>query len=247
MADLRAIVVTVHGTWARGAPWAKADLRLARAVVQWFAGRGVTATVAPFQWSGRNSVAARRAAGATLADCLDTISSREPRTSLYVIAHSHGGSVFGYTAKLRPDIVDKVDGFIALATPWIGIEPCSYAMALRKMLIKLTLYAALAAMMLPLTLLFIYLITGEIPSIFPPPPPPPPPIPFPQVGCPEFEVPQVEVPQIEVPQIETGPSHTPPWGRIMRKIVAGIFFVSRIFSSHWMCGLFLAPFCVALD
>jgi alpha-beta hydrolase superfamily lysophospholipase len=138
----RAVLVTVHGTFARGAPWAKVGSMLARTVMQWFAERGGTATVMPFQWSGRNSIAARRAAGASLAECLDRIRHDDPQAALYVIAHSHGGSVVAYATKLRPEIVHKVDGFVALATPWVGLEPCSYAAALREILAKLTVYAA---------------------------------------------------------------------------------------------------------
>jgi alpha-beta hydrolase superfamily lysophospholipase len=144
---VRAILVTVHGTWAAGAPWAAPDSPLGRAVCQWYAGRGVAATIVPFQWSGRNSIAARRAAGASLADFLDRISRENPQTSLYVIAHSHGGSVFSYATMLRPEVIRQVDGFIALATPWVGLEPCSYAVALRTMLAKLALYLAFAAVL----------------------------------------------------------------------------------------------------
>ena len=136
----RAVLVTVHGTFARGAPWAEPGSILARSVIQWFAKRGRTATVIPFQWSGRNSIAARRAAGTTLSECLSRIREENPQSALYVIAHSHGGSVFAYAIKRQPDLINKVDGFVALATPWVGLEPCSYAAALRDMLVTLTLY-----------------------------------------------------------------------------------------------------------
>lgn len=140
-----AVLVTVHGTCARGASWAKPDSIMARALVDWFTHRGEVATVMPFDWSGRNSIAARRTAGASLVKCLERIHHQHPEAALYVIAHSHGGSVFGYSIKMHPEIVDLIDGFVALATPWVGVTPCSYAGALRKMLGMLALYAAYAA------------------------------------------------------------------------------------------------------
>lgn len=150
-----AVLVTVHGTWATGAAWAKADSELARAVVEWFAERGANASVVPFQWSGRNSVAARRTAGASLAEHLGRIQRDNPSVSLYVIAHSHGGSVFAYATKFKPEIVDKIDGFIALATPWVGMEVCNYAIALRGILAKLTLYSIFATILVVLPFIFI--------------------------------------------------------------------------------------------
>jgi hypothetical protein len=112
--------------------------------------------VIPFEWSGRNSIAARRTAGASLVEHLDRIRYSHPSAAIYVIAHSHGGSVFAYSAKLRPEIVDQVDGFVGLATPWVGVEPCTYAVALRKMLGKLALFVVYAASLLALMALIFW-------------------------------------------------------------------------------------------
>ena len=144
----RAVLVTVHGTWASEAPWTRPDSALGRAMLEWFAGRGIAATVVAFEWSGRNSIAARRAAGASLAERLEHIHRTDPLAALYVIAHSHGGSVFAYATERRPEIVDEVDGFIALATPWIGLRPCTYAPALREMLAHVGLYIGFVATLL---------------------------------------------------------------------------------------------------
>jgi pimeloyl-ACP methyl ester carboxylesterase len=149
------VVVTVHGTWARRAPWAQEGSALARSVARWFADQGVATSILPFEWSGRNSISARRRAGVHLAELLTRIRDEHPRARIYVIAHSHGGSVFAYAATHRPDIVLGVNGFIALATPWIGARPCTFAEPLRSMLLKLVLY--------PILLLLIaasYLVVG---------------------------------------------------------------------------------------
>jgi hypothetical protein len=140
----------VHGTFARGALWAKPDSKIARAVSDWFDQQDVSAAIVPFEWSGRNSIVARRTAGAALVEHLGRIRHDHPSAAIYVIAHSHGGCVFAYSVKLRPEIVDQVDGFIGLATPWVGVEPCTYAVALRKMLAKLALFVVYAGSLLAL-------------------------------------------------------------------------------------------------
>jgi len=145
---MQVVLLTVHGTWAAAADWAKPDSALSTQIRGWFAKRGVSATVVPFEWSGRNSLSARQAGGAALAERIDQICRDERPAALYVIAHSHGGSVFAHAVKSRPDIIDQVDGFVALATPWIGLHRCGYAVAFREMLAYLGLYVAFVAILL---------------------------------------------------------------------------------------------------
>ena len=73
--------------------------------------RGGSAVVVPFSWSGKNSVAARRKAGTELADRLLELRREAPSRAIYVIAHSHGGSVFAYAMKEEPGLADHIDGF----------------------------------------------------------------------------------------------------------------------------------------
>jgi hypothetical protein len=105
--------------------------------------RGGSAAVVPFSWSGKNSVAARREAGTALARRLLELRREDPLRAIYVIAHSHGGSVFAYALKEEPGLADHIDGFIALATPWIAVQPCAYALALRTLLFSAVLYLSL--------------------------------------------------------------------------------------------------------
>ena len=139
--------MTVHGTWARKARWAQRDSEIAKAIQEWYVNRGSSAVVEPFGWSGRNSLAARRRAGEELAKHLDLIRIDNPEAAVYVIAHSHGGGVFAHMTRARPDAAAMVDGFIALATPWIGVTPRAYAAALREHLAKLLLFGFFIATM----------------------------------------------------------------------------------------------------
>lgn len=87
-------------------------------------------------------MAERIRAGAHLAERLEQLRRDEPDAAIYVIAHSHGGSVFAHAMKIRPTCVDQIDGFIALATPWLDVRPCSYATDLRQLTTRLALVAA---------------------------------------------------------------------------------------------------------
>jgi Lecithin:cholesterol acyltransferase len=141
----QAILVTVHGTWARRASWAQADSVLGKAMLHWFAQRQVNAIVSPFEWSGRNAVAARQAAGGALLRHIDDLRLAHPAATVHVVAHSHGGSVLAYALKQRPELREHIAGFVALATPWIDVVPYGYGPALRAMLARLLLYAVFAA------------------------------------------------------------------------------------------------------
>lgn len=137
------VFLTVHGTWAGAARWAQPVSVLGRALVESARERGETAVVVPFSWSGKNSVAARREAGAGLARRLLELRREDPSRAIYVVAHSHGGSVFAYAMKEEPGLADHINGFIALATPWIAVQPCGYALALRTLLFSAVLYLLL--------------------------------------------------------------------------------------------------------
>ena len=137
------LFLTVHGTWAGAARWTQPDSMLGRALLQSARERGGSAVVVPFSWSGKNSVAARRKAGTELADRLLELRREAPSRAIYVIAHSHGGSVLAYAMKEEPGLADHIDGFIALATPWISVQPCGYALALRRLLSNAVFYLSL--------------------------------------------------------------------------------------------------------
>lgn len=138
------VLITVHGTFASDAAWARAESALSRSILQWFAARGRVAAVISFQWSGRNTVHARQTAGADLAGYLRKVHQESPQAALYVIAHSHGGSVVAFALKRDPEIADWIDGFVALATPWVAVSPASYAAPLRDMLNRMVLFMASA-------------------------------------------------------------------------------------------------------
>jgi hypothetical protein len=138
---VRAIVVTVHGTWAASASWTRGDSPLGQALIRFFAERETKLQILPYLWSGKNTVKARAEAGARLAALLLAIARDNHEASLHVIAHSHGGSVLAYALKHRPELAAKIAGFVALATPWLDVDVHGYAVSLRSMLAKMLLFA----------------------------------------------------------------------------------------------------------
>ncbi|MGO9530950.1 MAG: serine aminopeptidase domain-containing protein [Syntrophobacteraceae bacterium] len=149
----KAHVITVHGTFAHAAKWAQPNSTLAHSIIQWFAERNIDATIVPFTWSGKNLIEARRSAGDDLLDLLDRVRIDYPQSTIFIIAHSHGGSVVAYALKKRPEAIKEIAGFVALATPWIGITTSSFAVQLRSLLIKFITYVLFfvgAELLLPL-------------------------------------------------------------------------------------------------
>lgn len=106
------MVILVHGTWGRRAPFAFADSDFCRQVRS-FLGREVN--FERFEWSGGNSHESRIAAGADLARMMSELRGQHPGSALYVIAHSHGGNLALYAARQagRP-----FDGMCFLSTPF---------------------------------------------------------------------------------------------------------------------------------
>ena len=66
-----------------------------------------------FEWSGSNSIEARRKAAAALRQHLANARWRRPEAQHFVVAHSHGGNVALESIEDQP-----VSGLVTLATPF---------------------------------------------------------------------------------------------------------------------------------
>lgn len=109
------LILLVHGTFARGAEWARADSRLSRALMARLDG---LVCVEPFEWSGSPTASARFEAAERLARRLEDNATCSPSTLRFVIAHSHGGNIALYA--LRDDsVAANVDGLACMATPFL--------------------------------------------------------------------------------------------------------------------------------
>lgn len=110
-------ITLVHGTFARGASWTQKGSNLRRFLSRTNE-RGIEFSV--FEWSGRNTFSARRAAAEALYSHLVSQCDTHPDADHYVIAHSHGGNIAVDALDWR--LADKVKGLICLCTPFLRIS-----------------------------------------------------------------------------------------------------------------------------
>ncbi|MGZ2257697.1 esterase/lipase family protein [Roseobacter sp. A03A-229] len=117
--DADASVFLVHGTFARGAAWTQPGSPLRDAVA-----RGVGGPVAfhNILWSGRNSVAARRAASDDLQQAVARSLKRHPDRRHLVVAHSHGGNIAMQALSRSADLRARCQ-LICLSTPFLVLRP----------------------------------------------------------------------------------------------------------------------------
>jgi hypothetical protein len=133
------LVTLVHGTFARRAAWTMPDSSLSRALSL---GPGKGILVRRFEWSGWNSIGARRAAARDLHLDLTEVARRFPRARHIVIGHSHGGNVALDAMRLSQALL--TDGLICLATPVLTPLRRSFG-AGEEMTVLTSFFVALAA------------------------------------------------------------------------------------------------------
>jgi hypothetical protein len=110
----RLVVTLVHGTFAKGAAWTQEGSPIWRALKERF---GDGAKIQRFDWSARNTHAARLTAGSELAQFLDASAAQDPGARNVVISHSHGGNVAIYA--LKDAAPGSLTDIVFLATPFI--------------------------------------------------------------------------------------------------------------------------------
>lgn len=108
-------LILVHGTWAQNAPWTQETSPIVTALRNEFVS---IKSVKRIDWSGRNSFAARFDAREKLVALLSSI---PPGEKAIICAHSHGGGAVCYALQERPELADKIEGLVFLATPF-----CTY-------------------------------------------------------------------------------------------------------------------------
>lgn len=124
------IVTLVHGTFARGlflrrplAAWTDSRSDLRAAIADALRPRKVQFAI--FNWSGGNSMHARRDAGFALVAFLLELFARFPKAHHHIVAHSHGGNIAMYA--LRTDTIrSRIQSVTCLSTPFLHVVPRRY-------------------------------------------------------------------------------------------------------------------------
>jgi hypothetical protein len=154
---MKVVVTLVHGTWGRGflaaydkcvkrhAPWTEDEALLVRTMRS---ALGPAVVISRFDWSGRNSHRARLQAARDLATHLTSLVEQYPHAAHAIVAHSHGGNVALYALHMS-GLVDRVNGIVSMATPFVILGAHQWTAARLALLkvAKLTPFAFLLALM----------------------------------------------------------------------------------------------------
>ena len=112
---MRPVVLLVHGTFARNAPWTRPNSLLCRALRASLNNPDLRSV----EWSGRNTFRARTEAAESIASCIQAVDSDTP---IAIICHSHGGSAVAYGIRQCPNAFRNVRTVVCLATPFFGFS-----------------------------------------------------------------------------------------------------------------------------
>lgn len=111
----QAVVWLVHGTFAPNAPWTRKGSKLRQKIVQSIEG---DVQFRIFNWSGRNSIVARRKASNRLTQELIASVNEKRGVPHYVVAHSHGGNIAMRTISSSSHLATNVR-LVCLSTPFL--------------------------------------------------------------------------------------------------------------------------------
>lgn len=115
------VVVLVHGTWAQDAGWMRDSSTFCTTLEDELKNLGAQSIVLirDFVWSGLNTYRARQEAAAELNKKLYAVIGDFPRSSVFVVAHSHGGNVALRALRDSPRLKARISGVVCIATPFL--------------------------------------------------------------------------------------------------------------------------------
>ena len=112
------IFIMVHGTQAKGTAWIRRDSLISKGLVTAFE----NADIVPFKWSGINSHTARLLAARRLNKTVRKLGTAFPARPIYILAHSHGGTVALYSLRSE-ELQSRISGLICMGTPFLRCMP----------------------------------------------------------------------------------------------------------------------------
>lgn len=86
---------------------------------------------------------------------------------IYIVAHSHGGSVVAYAFREYPQVDSYVDGVITLATPWITARPDRFAAENRVLLFRFSSFLLLTILILSILPMLVVPLAESASPYFP--------------------------------------------------------------------------------
>jgi len=114
--------ILIHGTFARNADWTQEGSAFREALSSHFPKGSTPLCFETLLWSGWNTRRSRFTASEALHKLITRLKKDRPDEEVILIGHSHGGSIIAYCAKIYPEIMKNVSGFVFLSTPFIAIR-----------------------------------------------------------------------------------------------------------------------------
>lgn len=114
-------LVLIHGTFAQNTPWVKKGSRF-RQTLEALQSQKRKIVFDEFMWSGKNKLSDRICAAQALAEEILSHKIIDSDDRIFLVGHSHGGSIISLLLKEYPEIRDCVSGCIFLSTPFYALR-----------------------------------------------------------------------------------------------------------------------------
>jgi pimeloyl-ACP methyl ester carboxylesterase len=124
--------ILVHGTFAKSARWPILQNSLAETARS----AGHEPAFEWLSWTGRNRAKARQTAASEIFTLVQRVQRTSANERIFIIGHSHGGSVIGYFLKEHPEAAKTLAGCAFLSTPFVAIRPRKEAVGLIAVLLS---------------------------------------------------------------------------------------------------------------
>jgi hypothetical protein len=119
---MKYLIILVHGTFARNAPWAHSDSEFCKTLASELGGEVSYRT---FNWSGSNSHKSRVIASHHLRLMLEEYVDQKD-TQKIILAHSHGGNIAMYAQRGLGEKAHEYS-LVTMATPYLNAEKRDYS------------------------------------------------------------------------------------------------------------------------
>lgn len=122
-------IILIHGTWNSGANWTLPEESL---LCKYLGSQIGPLDFHRLVWSGRNSYKARAQAADELQKMISSVSINNPDAPVYIVGHSHGGSIIAIAFARHKQLLSQVSGVAFLSTPFVRalVAPNALSLAL---------------------------------------------------------------------------------------------------------------------
>jgi len=127
-----AIVIPIHGTWAKGASWTIAGTkdgdRFQNSVRRNI--REKVKFTKPFEWSGANQWLDREKGSKDLITYIKKQVKYNKSAAIFLVAHSHAGNLIRSALATDPELSSMISGVVCMATPFLSAKKRDFSIRL---------------------------------------------------------------------------------------------------------------------